>query len=282
MQGDLSRVLVVCPAGLRTKWQSELMARFGEEFELMDSSQLYRFFADYSTFGPATRLRGICSLEALRREELATRIVEMGIQFDLVIIDEAHHMRNPETLSFDLGEILSEHADSLILLTATPVHLQSLDLFYLLNIMDPGQFESPEVFEYQLEPNRLLNRAISALSKIPSDVESACRYLDSCPSHVKENPSYKDSRKLVDQAANAEQEVLKRQQLALAIRSLSELNAFSLIFNRTRRKEVASGTVRSATVVNVRLTPLEAEIYSEVLKFARGSDLLVLIRYLSR
>ncbi|MCK4787380.1 MAG: tetratricopeptide repeat protein, partial [Desulfobacteraceae bacterium] len=129
MQGDLPRVLIVCPAGLRNKWQSELTARFGEEFTLLGTNQLRQFFSEYETAGPAKRLRGICSIEALRREELCARIVESGVQFDLVVIDEAHHMRNPDTLSFDLGETLSEHSDSLLLLTATPVHLQSLDLY---------------------------------------------------------------------------------------------------------------------------------------------------------
>jgi len=270
MQGDLPRVLIICPAGLRAKWQSELMGRFNEEFEIMDGNRLHRFFSEYETAGPAARLRGICSLEGLRHEQLSARIVETGVQFDLVVVDEAHHMRNPETLNFNLGEILSEHADSLILLTATPVHLQSLDLFYLLNILDPGQFESPELFEYQLEPNKLINSAISRLWETPPDLKNACRYLDSCPPPIKDNPFYKESKELIDQIEHACDGTENRERLVMAIRGLHQLNAFSLVFNRTRRKEVMQGAMRQATVVNVDLTPLEAEIYSEALKFARA------------
>lgn len=269
MRGDLPRVLVVCPSGLRAKWQSELSSRFAEDFEIMDSSRMQRFFGEYRNLGVATRLRGICSIESLRREELTVQITELGVEFDLVIIDEAHHMRNPETLSFDLGGILSEHADSLIMLTATPVHLQSDDLFYLLNILEPGEFENKEVFEYQLEPNKLLNKAIAELYRIPANAEGACTYLDMCPSHFKENPFWKEARELVLDIENLDIPA-QRQQLATAIRNLSELNTFSLVFSRTRRKEVHSGTVRSATVVNVPLTSKEQEIYSEALRFARA------------
>jgi len=269
MRGDLPRVLVVCPAGLRPKWQSELSTRFREEFEIMDSNRIQRFFGEYRNLGPAARLRGICSIEGLRREQLSAQISELGIEFDLVVIDEAHHMRNPETLSFDLGEILSGHTDSLIMLTATPVHLQSDDLFYLLNILEPGEFENKEVFDYQLEPNRLLNKTVAELCKTPANSEGACRYLDMCPSHIKDNPFWKESRELV-QAIDSLDVPGQRQQLATAIRNLSELNTFSLIFSRTRRKEVQSGTVRSATVINVPLTSQEQEIYSEALRFARA------------
>jgi len=269
MQGDLPRVLVVCPAGLRPKWQSELSTRFREEFEIMDSTRIQRFFGEYRNLGSVARLRGICSIEGLRREQLSAQISELGIEFDLVVIDEAHHMRNPETLSFDLGEILSGHTDSLIMLTATPVHLRSDDLFYLLNILEPGEFENKEVFDYQLAPNTLLNKAVAELYKTPANSEGACRYLDMCPPHIKDNPFWIESRELV-QAIDSLDIPGQRQQLATAIRNLSELNTFSLIFSRTRRREVQSGAVRSATVINVPLTSQEQEIYSEALSFARA------------
>lgn len=268
MRGDLPRVLVVCPSGLRTKWQSELSARFNEQFEIMDSNLIQQFFNKYRESGSATRLRGICSIEGLRREELRTQITELGIQFDLVIIDEAHHMHNPEAQNFNLGEILSEHADSLIMLTATPVHLKSDDLFYLLNILEPGEFENKEVFDSLLEPNRLLNKAIDALCENPTNLQKALDYIYMCPPHIKQNPFWGESIDLIrnmDSSGFSE----KRQQLAKAIRNLSELNTFSLIFNRTRRKEVKAGVIRKAIVLNISLTDQEQKIYSEALRFAR-------------
>jgi len=269
MRGDLPRVLVVCPSGLRPKWQSELSARFGEEFQLMDNSQLQRFFAEFRNSGGSNRLRGICSIEGLRRPELTAQITELGIEFDLVVIDEAHHMRNPDTQSFDLGETLSEHADHLIMLTATPVHLRDDDLFYLLNILEPGEFENREVFQYQLAPNKLLNKAIAELCKETPNLEGACSYLDMCPPHMKEHPYWTETRRLVEGTRDIDQ-TQRRQKLATAMRNLSELNTFSLLFTRTRRREVQSGVLRLAVVVDIPLTEKEHEIYTEALRFVRA------------
>jgi SNF2 family DNA or RNA helicase len=269
MRGDLPRVLVVCPSGLRDKWQSELSLRFSEEFELMDSQRLQSFFGQFRDSGGSQRLRGICSIETLRRPELTAQITELGVDFDLVIIDEAHHMRNPDAQSFDLGRTLSDHADHLIMLTATPVHLHSDDLFYLLNILEPGEFENREVFQYQLEPNKLLNKAIEELSKEMPNLEDACSYLDMCPPHMKENPYWTETRGLIETMGDLDQ-VVRRKKIATAMRNLSELNNFSLLFTRTRRKEVGPGVLRTAMVIEILLSEKEQEIYTEALRFARA------------
>jgi superfamily II DNA or RNA helicase len=47
---------------------------------------------------------------------------------DLLIIDEAHHLKNPETLSHRMGRDLAETSDAVLLLTATPIHLGNKDL----------------------------------------------------------------------------------------------------------------------------------------------------------
>lgn len=270
MQGDLPRVLVVCPAVLRPKWKSEFSSRFNEEFEIMDSQRIGSFLSSYESSGPATRLRGICSLEGLRRVEIVNRIAEVNAQFDVIVIDEAHHMRNPEARGFDLGEVLSAHADSLIMLTATPVQLRSSDLFYILNILDPGQFDNQDAFDYQLEPNRLINRAIAHLSKTPPEVQDARGLVESCRSYVKDNPFYDESVRLLDQLKSSDGMRDSREQVIEAIRNLHQASPFSLVFNRTRRREVMKGAVRQALVVNVDLTPVESEIYLEALKFARA------------
>ena len=270
MRGDLRRVLVVCPAGLTEKWRVEFQARFAEDFTILDGQGLQRLFREWGRLGPRTELRGICSLERLRREEVARIIPELGMQFDIVIVDEAHHMRNPETLSFDLGEVLSNHADGLVLLTATPVHLRSLDLFYLLHILEPGEFESPELFQYRLEPNRYINRAIISLSRIPPDVEGALSWLKEAPEHIRENPYYVEAVTTLQAFKDTLSREDARTRRVEVIRGLHRLNTFSYIFNRTRRKDVTPGTTRLANVVSVELLPLESEIYDEALEFARA------------
>lgn len=64
----IQRVLVVCPAALRTKWQNEMWQRFGEEFEVFDrASFLHRgLLRDGQSERGLPRLQGVVSLQSLR------------------------------------------------------------------------------------------------------------------------------------------------------------------------------------------------------------------------
>ena len=48
---------------------------------------------------------------------------------DLLVIDEAHHMRNPETQTNRLGQLMRNVSEYLVLLTATPIHNHNYDIF---------------------------------------------------------------------------------------------------------------------------------------------------------
>jgi len=269
MQGDLPRVMVVCPAGLKEKWQSELYLRFDENFAIYNKADIEKFLDNYMS-KPEVRLKCICSIETLRDKEVQQRIGEIEPQFDLIIIDEAHHMRNPDTLSFDLGQKLELNADNFVLMTATPVQLHSKDLFYLLNILDPGQFENELLFNYQLEPNKIINRAISELANHQCDVNLLCQTLDSCPQNLKDNPYYREARNIIGSITPNLDPAESRRLKIIATRNLHQLNPFSLVFNRTRRREVAKGAIREAVVIDVELTAIEKNIYETSLRFARA------------
>ena len=66
-------------------------------------------------------------------------------------------MRNSQTQSFALGEVISDIADALVFLSATPLNLGNNDLFNLLNLLDSSQFFDRAVFDEQIEPNKYLN-----------------------------------------------------------------------------------------------------------------------------
>ena len=65
--------------------------------------------------------------------------------FDLVIIDEAHYLRNPESTS-KLGSMLRNVSEYIVLLSATPIHLKNRDLYELLSLVDEDTFNSPTYF----------------------------------------------------------------------------------------------------------------------------------------
>ena len=60
---------------------------------------------------------------------------------DLMVIDEAHHMRNPETMLHQLAQLLNGVTSHRVFLSATPIHLRNRDLHSLLRLIDPDTFE---------------------------------------------------------------------------------------------------------------------------------------------
>ena len=72
---------------------------------------------------------------------------EGELLFDCVIVDEAHYLRNPETQVYELGQLVREVAEHLLLLSATPIHLRSDDLFHLLALIDSENFRYVHAFK---------------------------------------------------------------------------------------------------------------------------------------
>jgi superfamily II DNA or RNA helicase len=102
-----------------------------------------------------------------------TPATDAGALIDLVIIDEAHYLRNPSTASNRLARLLRETARHLLLLTATPVQLQSDNLYQLLRLIDPDFFFDSQLFDALLQANRPVVAALRNLWGVPPDLAGA-------------------------------------------------------------------------------------------------------------
>jgi len=76
----------------------------------------------------------------------------------MLIVDEAYQMRNADANTYRVGSTLVDAADAVLFLTATPLHLRNLDLFNLLNMLPPDEFEDASLFNEQVPPNAFINR----------------------------------------------------------------------------------------------------------------------------
>ena len=262
----LSRVLVVCPATLIQKWQGELSSRFSEDFRILRSADVAHFLDRYATYGDAEQLRGICSQETLRR--FTDDLKEQRVHFDLVVVDEAHHWRNPGTRLSELGEILSEYSDSLLMLTATPLQLGSENLFNLFRIMLPQQFSDFDVFQNLIKPNQHINAASGLLSQ-PAEALRELKKVEGTSQKTRflDNPYYQECVDLLSKKQD-----LAAKEVVQVKRRLVELNSLSHIFTRTKKRdvEVESPTRREARTVNVEYSPEEMEFYNAVTKFVEA------------
>ena len=80
-----------------------------------------------------------------------------------MVVDEAHHLRNPSTQSHMLAELLRSVADHCVFLSATPIHLKNRDLFAQLKLLDPGAFVNEADFEALIEANNPIIEAREAV-----------------------------------------------------------------------------------------------------------------------
>lgn len=127
-RGLADKVLYVVPSSLVLKWQDELSTKFDTEAIVLDSNYV-KFNRDpFST----TKFDHVTSMDFLKSENRRRLIRKL----DLVVVDEAHKLK-PGNERYELGEILSEKADVMIFLTATPHDGKDENFLGRMSLLDP-------------------------------------------------------------------------------------------------------------------------------------------------
>jgi hypothetical protein len=268
-RAGIRRGLVVCPASLTRKWQSEMKRRFDRDLELLDQRRLGEIAAALED-GRDVSFLGICSIESLRTSPHLDTLAEFSPRIDLVIVDEAHALRNTGTRSFQLGELLSDWADVLLFLSATPLNLGRDDLFNLLNLLNPEEFPDRAIFDGQIEPNIWINGAISALRQPGAQPEEVRRKLDALDQTpfgrlVVSRPEYSEI-----QARLAGDSAIDHERRSEITRLLATVNTLSNVVTRTRKADVPDAkATRVARRIDVAWSAEEAAFYAAVRNWAR-------------
>ena len=175
----MKKILIIVPANLQNQWQFELKNKFHIESFMITSKNFKEIAVDPSQnkiihqYTHKTLDYIIISLQYARLKkpkELLCRI-----NWDLVIFDEAHHLRRylqnsakqvyRKTLAYSLAEILSVKSKSFLLLTATPVQLDSFDLYSLIELLYPREFPSFQDFELARANLKELSYLINSLPR---------------------------------------------------------------------------------------------------------------------
>lgn len=89
----VKRVLIVCPANLVQKWQLEMKRRFDEDFKILRIPDFVQYLKEYQDELDRAKISGIISLESIRNAKILDLLDSIMPSFDMVIVDEAHHMR---------------------------------------------------------------------------------------------------------------------------------------------------------------------------------------------
>lgn len=266
-RAGVRRALVVCPATLVPKWRSELRRRFDRDVRALDRAALDELVDIARTDGDDPFL-GVASLEMLRKAPQLEVLAELAPRFDLVIVDEAHYLRNPLSVSHALGRLLSDWADVLLFLSATPLNLGRDDLFSLVNLLAEEEFADRAVFASQMEPNAHLNSLAKNMVSAASPRQLLAHLEDVVATPygaiTARRPEFDQLWALLDR-----DEPLNPADAAETRRLLNELNSLASILTRTRKRDVKGDkVVRSAWPINVVWTDTEAALYSAVERWA--------------
>ena len=137
LRGMAERTLVLTPASLVGQWREELETKFGLAFATTYDALLRD---EPQAFWAQDRI--VASIAAARRGEHAKCLIQR--QFDLIIVDEAHHLRDRSSQSWKLVDSLNKRF--LLLLSATPVQNDLVELYNLLTLLKPGIFKTLKEF----------------------------------------------------------------------------------------------------------------------------------------
>jgi len=164
LRGLARSVLVLVPPSLVEQWQGEMRRKFALEFISHDD--------------PAFRARGaaawtehdriIASMHTAKREPHRSAIV--GRRWDMIIIDEAHHLRNTRTQLWRFASELQKQY--ILLLTATPVQNNLEELFNLVTLLEPGLLSTAKQFQRRFvdRKDRLTPRNVEELHPLLAEV----------------------------------------------------------------------------------------------------------------
>ena len=143
------RVLIVVPETLIHQWLVEMVRRFNLYFSLFDEQRCAAIQEGDETINPfQTEQLIICSLDLLTQHEQYFDHATNG-EWDLLVVDEAHHLEwSPQHASHEYTciEELAQSTKGVLLLTATPEQLGKDGHFARLRLLDPDRFPDFEKF----------------------------------------------------------------------------------------------------------------------------------------
>lgn len=291
---EINSVMIICPRPLITekKWSTE-MKRFDLDFEHFDGPMLRHCISECDLDGnwPENHRFGIIPYSVLNEQILygtqngrkigKACLIDLDppARFDLVIVDEAHRVSNPETYGYQVVRHFCDNSDAAVFLTATPLQLGNNDLFSLLNLLRPDVVIDRDSFVHMSEPNPMINAAVNHARNATSGWQAeSLRNLEQAEATawgrtmLSENPEVAEIKAMLRRNEVAATDRVK------LINRMEGLHTFGTMINRTRRRDIGSFTIRRPTTVEIDFTPSQRQLHdalmnvqAEILEDLHGS-----------
>ena len=139
-RGMVKSALILTPTPLVSQWKEELKVKFGLNFPSTDDPGYHT--RNQSFWKKDFILASINLAKSKKNFPIVTRR-----EYDMVIVDEAHHLKNRNTLNWKLINALKKRF--LLLLTATPVENNLMELYNIVTLLKPGQLKTASAFRQE-------------------------------------------------------------------------------------------------------------------------------------
>lgn len=288
---ELEKIVVICPRPLvaERKWENE-MKRFDEEFIPVDSATLRQIVSDTDRDGewPVRYNKVIIPYSIMdsrlyngddqkRTRSFGLSELDPEPHFDLVIVDEAHHIRNgsmdkEKAFAYKCTKYFCDHADAVVMLTATPLQTRDDDLFTLLNVLRPDIVIDQKTFEMMARPNEYISRAVRFIRAAEESWAEAAvnellgvRRTQWGDNVIAENPLYDDIM------IRLEKSEITREERVKLISDIESLHSFATMINRTRRRDIQDFCVRRSHTISTEFSEYQQRLHDELLSFEKAA-----------
>lgn len=288
-RSSISSVLIICPRPLvaERKWELE-MRRFDEIFVQMDGRDLTEAISEmhrdqvwpdryskaiipYSLFGEDL-IMGSQSTSEKRKKGVGLSELNLLPHFDLVIVDEAHNIRNANTWMYRGVELFCRNADAVVFLTATPLQNSTNDLYTLLNLLRPDVVIDKDAFDTMSEPNPYINHLLRIVRNQEEGWQQAgkeeiAKILATAWGRnvIQHNPAFAEIY------AFLEKKEVSREERVEIISKIELLHSFHTLINRTRRKDIEDFCVRRTQTVEIEYNQAQRNLYDALMEFESTS-----------
>ena len=268
------RLLIVAPAILKEKWIHDVGQYFDIHLQEVNANGLRSAIANNNR-----HLALVASIQALRiNEPLIDDFNENEGRdplFDLVIVDEAHYMRNSETHSFKLGEALRSVSRNFLLLSATPIQTGASNLYNLLRLLAPGDFRTFNEFEkllYDLKPLVRLANAVDRRDK-PETIRQLLIAALNTEAHCGDSDLLRLKHDFQALVATDNETKEHRSQRLRIVENLKSKYFYAPFVTRMRKRDVFEHrTKRTAVTIDFGLSPVEEQFYNRVTRYLVAQD----------
>ncbi len=164
MRGLARRILILVPPSLVEQWENEMKRKFNQDFIRADHPNFKKMGDEAWKHYPKV----IASIDTAKRKNHRKVIFEQN--YDLIIVDEAHHLKNRATEKWKFVNGINKKY--IFLLTATPVQNHLEELYNLITLLKPGQLRTYKYFKKNFVESKdgIEAKNVDKLKSLLSDV----------------------------------------------------------------------------------------------------------------